>query len=117
MADNDPVTTMKAVEPARTNDFVWGFLFGCLLHLFQIPMMFFAGALASIIPQPVDSWFVGLFTIGCAVTQLIYMVPTWIIYRRRRRWLFALGLFVNACLFFLLSGLCGWSFATGRIFR
>ena len=83
---------------AATNRDVWiGLGLTLLLHLIQVPLAFMTMAISLI---------------ALGISQLLYIIPAIIIYRKKGRPGIVKGLIIGAAITFLLSAAC-----TGLVFR
>ena len=88
---NEPELTPPPTSNATNGDWLLGILLLCLLHLIQIPL---AGMTMA----------VSVIAIG--LTQLVYVIPFVIYFRKKGRPGIAKGLIIGAALTFLLNGTC-----------
>ncbi len=86
---------------------------GCVLHAVFVPTLFFGlGWLATVVPF-LEHWFV-VVAVYMGLVQLIYMVPAWLLARRKNSPKgFRKGLVLSAVALFLLNAGCLGLFVFG----
>src|SRR5579864_173373 len=93
-----------------------GLLFTFLLHFCQIVLMpIIIGVTIAIYPDKSASGFAGFLVgiLGFGITQLAYMIPAILIFKKRGQTKTVQGLVIGASTTFLLSAMCSAPFLYG----